>query len=53
MISEKGQNLASPFKGSATLTDAQADDHQKGLWYGQCTEANKGGEIRGQVENTM
>jgi hypothetical protein len=49
-ISEKGQNLASPFKGSATLTDAQADDLQKGLWYANVhTDANKGGEIRGQV----
>jgi hypothetical protein len=49
-ISEKGQNLTSPFKGSATLTDAQADDLQKGLWYANVhTEANKGGEIRGQV----
>ena len=45
-ISEK----SSPFKGSATLTDAQADDLQKGLWYANVhTEANKGGEIRGQV----
>jgi hypothetical protein len=49
-ISEKGQNLSSPFKGSATLTDAQADDLQKGLWYANVhTDANKGGEIRGQV----
>src|ERR1700756_3414821 len=49
-ISEKGQNLTSPFKGTATLTDAQADDLQKGLWYANVhTEANKGGEIRGQV----
>jgi hypothetical protein len=49
-ISEKGQNLASPFKGTATLTDAQADDLQKGLWYANVhTDANKGGEIRGQV----
>jgi hypothetical protein len=50
-ISEKGQNtLASPFKGSATLTDAQADDLQKGMLYANVhTEANKGGEIRGQV----
>jgi hypothetical protein len=53
-ISEKGQNLTSPFKGTATLTDAQADDLQKGLWYANVhTDANKGGEIRGQVENTM
>jgi hypothetical protein len=49
-ISEKGQNLSSPFKGSATLTDAQADDLQKGMLYANVhTEANKGGEIRGQV----
>jgi hypothetical protein len=49
-ISEKGQNLSSPFKGSATLTEAQADDLQKGLLYANVhTDANKGGEIRGQV----
>ena len=49
-ISEKGQNLASPFKGTATLTDAQAADLEKGLWYANVhTDANKGGEIRGQV----
>ena len=49
-ISEKGQNLASPFKGTATLTDAKAADLEKGLWYANVhTEANKGGEIRGQV----
>src|SRR5262249_34144876 len=32
-ISEKGQALSSPFKGQATLTDAQADDLQKGMLY--------------------
>jgi hypothetical protein len=49
-ISEKGQPFSSPFKGSATLTDAQADDLQKGMWYANVhTDANKGGEIRGQV----
>ena len=49
-ISEKGQNLSSPFKGSATLTDAQAADLEKGMWYVNVhTEANKGGELRGQV----
>jgi hypothetical protein len=49
-ISEKGQNLSSPFKGSATLTDAQADDLMKGMLYANVhTEANKSGEIRGQV----
>jgi hypothetical protein len=49
-ISEKGKNLTSPFKGQATLTDAQADDLQKGMLYANVhTDANKGGEIRGQV----
>ncbi len=49
-ISEKGQQLSSPFKGQATLTDAQADDLQKGMLYANVhTDANKGGEIRGQV----
>jgi hypothetical protein len=49
-ISEKGQPFSSPFKGSATLTDAQADDLQKGMWYVNVhTAANPGGEIRGQV----
>jgi CHRD domain-containing protein len=49
-ISEKGKNLTSPFKGQATLTDAQADDLQKGMMYANVhTDANKGGEIRGQV----
>ncbi|MDI1286649.1 MAG: CHRD domain-containing protein [Reyranella sp.] len=42
--------LASPMKGEATLTDAQAADLQGGKWYFNVhTEANKGGEIRGQV----
>jgi hypothetical protein len=49
-ISEKGQPFTSPFKGSATLTDAQAGDLEKGMWYVNVhTDANKGGEIRGQV----
>ena len=49
-ISEKGQGLSSPYKGTATLTDAQADDLQKGLWYANVhTDANKAGEIRGQM----
>jgi hypothetical protein len=40
----------SPFEGSATLTDAQAADMLAGKWYVNVhTEANKGGEIRGQV----
>ena len=41
---------ASPFEGSATLNDAQAADLLAGKWYVNVhTEANKGGEIRGQV----
>lgn len=49
-ISEKGQPFSSPFKGSATLTDAQAADLQKGMWYANIhTAANPGGELRGQV----
>jgi len=49
-ISEKAKNLTSPFKGQATLTAAQADDLMKGMLYANVhTDANKGGEIRGQV----
>ena len=40
----------SPSEGSATLTDAQAADLVAGKYYVNVhTEANKGGEIRGQV----
>jgi len=43
-------NLASPIKGSATLTDAQIAQLEAGKWYINIhTEANKGGEIRGQL----
>ena len=43
-------NLASPIKGSATLTDAQIAQLEAGKWYVNIhTEANKGGEIRGQL----
>jgi len=43
-------SAASPIKGSATLTDAQAADLTAGRWYVNIhTAANKGGEIRGQV----
>jgi CHRD domain len=46
-----GANPTSPAKGSATLTDAQAADLQAGRWYINIhTAANRGGEIRGQVE---
>ena len=45
-----GANPTSPAKGSATLTDAQAADLQAGRWYINIhTNANRGGEIRGQV----
>lgn len=45
-----GQTPASPIKGSATLTDAQATDLMAGRWYVNVhTAANRGGEIRGQV----
>lgn len=49
-ISEKGQPFPSPFKGSATLTDAQAADLMAGLYYVNLhTTANAGGELRGQL----
>ena len=56
---EKGKNggvavpispSASPMEGSATLTDQQAADLLAGRWYVNIhTEANKAGEIRGQI----
>lgn len=47
-------DLASPIKGSATLTDAQAADLMAGKYYINLhTAAHKGGEIRGQVEKAM
>ncbi len=43
-------SVASPIKGIATLTDAQADELLAGkLYFNVHTEKNKGGEIRGQV----
>lgn len=43
-------NLASPIKGSATLTDAQISDLEAGRTYINIhTADNKGGEIRGQL----
>lgn len=56
---EKGKNggvavpispAASPMEGSATLTDQQAADLMAGRWYVNVhTEANKAGELRGQM----
>src|SRR5690242_4194675 len=41
-------SLASPIKGSATLTDAQMTQLEAGKWYVNIhTDANKGGETRG------
>ncbi|MFI4975668.1 MAG: CHRD domain-containing protein [Caulobacterales bacterium] len=41
---------ASPIKGTATLTDAQVADLKAGAWYFNVhTQANPGGEIRGQI----
>lgn len=41
---------ASPFSGSATLTDAQAAELMAGKWYFNIhTAANKDGEIRGHL----
>jgi CHRD domain len=45
-----GTNPPSPATGSVTLTDAQIKDLEAGKWYANVhTEANKGGEIRGQM----
>jgi hypothetical protein len=42
--------VASPYHGTATLTDAQIADLEAGKWYVNVhTAANPGGEIRGQV----
>jgi hypothetical protein len=42
--------LDSPIKGTVTLTDAQAADLTSGKWYFNIhTQANKAGEIRGQM----
>ncbi len=43
-------DLASPIKGTATLTDEQAKNLLDGMTYFNIhTAANKGGEVRGQV----
>jgi hypothetical protein len=43
-------SLASPIEGSATLTDAQADDLDAGMWYFNVHTAQyPDGELRGQL----
>ena len=45
-----GMPPADPATGTVTLTDAQMKDLEAGKWYANVhTEANKGGEIRGQM----
>lgn len=44
-------DVANPFEGTATLTDAQAADLMAGRWYVNVhTPAHPDGEIRGQVQ---
>ncbi|HME84338.1 MAG TPA: CHRD domain-containing protein [Roseiarcus sp.] len=46
--------LDSPMKGSATLTDSQAQDLMGGMMYFNIhTAEHKPGEIRGQMEKAM
>jgi hypothetical protein len=46
-------SLANPIKGSATLTDAQISDLEAGRAYINLhTDANKGGELRGQLQRS-
>jgi hypothetical protein len=48
-----GKNPPSPSTGTVTLTDDQIRDLEAGKWYANVhTEANKAGEIRGQVMRT-
>ena len=49
-LSEKGAAVSNPIKGQATLTPEQAQQMMAGEWYINVhTQANPGGEIRGQV----
>ncbi len=47
----KGNPITSPIEGKATLTPEQAKDLEDGKWYFNLhTQANPGGEIRGQIK---
>ena len=49
-LSEKGAAVSDPIKGQATLTPEQSQQMTAGEWYINVhTQANPGGEIRGQV----
>jgi hypothetical protein len=49
-ISKKGEAVASPITGQATLTAEQATQFEAGQWYVNVhTPAHPAGEIRGQV----
>ena len=49
-LTEKGKPVESPIKGEATLTPEQAQQFSAGEWYINVhTQANPGGEVRGQV----
>ena len=53
MVPIKG-SVASPIKGSAPLTAAQAKALMDGdMYFNVHTKANPGGEIRGQLEKAM
>jgi len=49
-LTKQGSPAENPIKGRATLTTEQAMDFSVGKWYVNVhTQANPGGEIRGQV----
>jgi len=49
-LTEKGKPVENPIKGEATLTPEQAQQFSAGEWYINVhTQANPGGEVRGQV----
>ena len=49
-LSEKGAAVSDPINGQATLTPEQSQQMTAGVWYINVhTQANPGGEIRGQV----